>query len=236
MRRICGVVRAAIMQPYLFPYYLYWSLIQQVDIFVVFDNVNFKKKGFINRNYSFNDGTKKRFTLELQKSSQNKLISEIDICTDQGKLLFFFKSQYKCCPYFDQVFPFLEDILSFRDGNLTSFLSNSIQKICDYLDIRTNIILASSLQTQYHDLKGQEKILSICNLLGANEYLNLPGGRNLYDKSEFNMRNIDLSFVAPYDSDSVSNMVNNFQECTIVDLMMNVPQKKLINFFNMPKK
>ena len=224
------------MQPYLFPYYLYWLLIQQTDTFVIFDNVNFKKKGFINRNYSFNDGTKKRFTLELQKSSQNKLIGEINLCIGQDKLISFMRNQYKSCPNFHQVFPFLEDILLFRNVNLAFFLANSIQKTCDYLDIRTKVVLASSLLSQYHNLKGQDKILSICKLLGANEYLNLPGGRVLYDKSEFNMRNIDLDFLAPCDGEEVSNMVNNFQECTIVDLIMNVPRKTLIDFFNMPRK
>ena len=120
--------------------------------------------------------------------------------------------------------------------NLAFFLANSIQKTCDYLDIRTKVVLASSLLSQYHNLKGQDKILSICKLLGANEYLNLPGGRVLYDRSEFNMRNIDLDFLAPCDGEEVSNMVNNFQECTIVDLIMNVPRKTLIDFFNMPRK
>ena len=115
------------MQPYLFPYYLYWFLIQQVDIFVIFDNVNFKKKGFINRNYSFNDGIKKRFTLELQKSSQNKLISDINMCLGQEKLISFLQSQYKSCPNFHQVFLF-SDIFSFNNVNLAYFLATQSKK------------------------------------------------------------------------------------------------------------
>ena len=224
-------MRVAILQPYLFPYYLYWRLIRRADLFVIFDNVNFKKKGYINRNYSFIDGTRKRFNLELQKASQNKLISEIDICKNQKKLRDFLQNQYKNTHNFNHVFPMLEEILSCNDLNLALFLENSIKKICSYLDIQTPIVLASSLQAEYHDLNGQGKILSLCRLLGANEYLNLPGGRELYDKFDFKRNNIRLNFIDPLDADIIPSQVNNKRECSIIDLIMNVSQNSLVEFF-----
>lgn len=224
-------MKVAIMQPYLFPYHLYWRLVQEVDVFVIFDNVNFRKKGFINRNYSYNDGTQKRFTLSLQKVSQNKLINEIDICSDQTRLKSFLRCQYNSCVNFNHVWPILDDILSFKDSNLASFLENSIKTICDYMEIRTRIISASSLQSDYTDLRGQDKILCLCKLLGANEYLNLPSGKLLYDKSTFKSNNLNLEFISPFSDKIMPGQVNSFHACSVIDLMMNIPQKSLINYF-----
>lgn len=219
------------MQPYLFPYHLYWRLIKEVDVFVIFDNVNFRKKGFINRNYSYNDGTQKCFTLALQKVSQNKLINEIDICSDQTRLKSFLQNQYNSCDNFSHVWPILDELLSFKNLNLAFYLENSIKIICDYMDIRTRIVSASSLQTECHDLRGQDKILCLCKLLGANEYLNLPGGRELYDKLVFKSNNVNLEFISPLTEKIILSQVNSFHECSIIDLMMNIPQKSLIDFF-----
>ena len=217
------------MQPYLFPYYLYWKLIERVDIFVIYDNVNFKKKSFINRNYSFNNNAKVRFTLPLQKASQNKLINEINICQNQDKLIRFLENQYKKSMHFNDIWPIIEDIFSQNETNLAAFLDYSIRNICNYLDIHTEIILASSLKGEHGNLKGQNKILYICKQLGASEYFNLPGGRDLYDATDFQNCNIKLEFLSPLSKTKISNEFIYFQECSIIDLIMNV-EKSLTNF------
>ena len=122
-------------------------------------------------------------------------------------------------------------MLSYNNLNLAFFLENSIRVICDYMDIRTRIISASSLQAEYHDLRGQDKILFLCKLLGANEYLNLPGGRVLYDKLAFKSNNVNLKFISPLAEKIIPSHVNSFHECSIIDLMMNIPEKSLIDFF-----
>ena len=70
-------MKVAIMQPYFFPYIGYWKLINAVDIFVIYDDVNFIKGGYINRNNILNNGNSQLITLELIGSSQNKRINEI---------------------------------------------------------------------------------------------------------------------------------------------------------------
>ena len=77
----------AIMQPYLFPYIGYWQLIHAVDTFVIFDDVNYIKKGYINRNNILVNGQKQTFTLELMSASQNKLINDIDIGNNIEKVM-----------------------------------------------------------------------------------------------------------------------------------------------------
>ena len=228
-------MKVAIMQPYLFPYYLYWKLIKEVDVFVIYDNVNFKKRGFINRNYSFHSGTKKRFTLSLQKASQNKLINEINICQNQDELKCFLKRHYERCRNFDDAWPIFDKILSQDDLNLAVFLENSIKILCNYLCIRTKIISASSLKSEQYNLKGQDRILYLCKLLGANQYLNLPGGKNLYDVKDFKNNNIELDFLSPVTDELINIKVDNFQECSIVDLIMTASNSSLIDFFSKHK-
>ena len=77
----------AIMQPYLFPYIGYWQLINAVDTFVIYDDVNYINKGYINRNSILVDGKAQQFTLELINASQNKLINEIEVGNNSKKLL-----------------------------------------------------------------------------------------------------------------------------------------------------
>ena len=79
-------MKISIMQPYFLPYISYWQLIYAVDLFIIFDDVNFIKKGFINRNTILVKGKPHRFSLELNQSSQNKKINEIDVVNNFKKL------------------------------------------------------------------------------------------------------------------------------------------------------
>ena len=76
----------AVMQPYLFPYIGYWQLIDAVDIFIIYDDVNFIKRGYINRNNILQKQKSYLFTLELIGASQNKKINDIKIGGNSNKL------------------------------------------------------------------------------------------------------------------------------------------------------
>ena len=71
-------MKVAIMQPYLFPYIGYYQLIKAVDSFVLLDDVNYIKKGWINRNRILLNGSPHLFTMPLEKASQNK--KNCDLC------------------------------------------------------------------------------------------------------------------------------------------------------------
>ena len=67
------------MQPYFFPYIGYFQLINSVNEFVIYDNIEFAKKGWINRNQILRQDQAHKFVLPLEKASQNRLINEIPI-------------------------------------------------------------------------------------------------------------------------------------------------------------
>lgn len=184
----------AIMQPYLFPYIGYWQLISTVDTFVIFDDVNFIKKGYINRNSILVGGKTQQFTLELIGASQNKLINEIEVGNNSKKLLKTIEMSYRKAPYFETVFPIIEDILNQEEKNLAKFIGYSLQKLSNFLEIDTKFIYSSDIKKD-NTLKAQDKILDICKKLEATNYINAIGGKELYDKEKFQSENIKLNFL-----------------------------------------
>jgi len=183
-----------IMQPYFLPYIGYFQLIKEVDKYVIYDDVNYINKGWINRNNILLNGQKYLFTLSLLGASQNKLINEIAVENNQSKLLKTIENAYKKAPYFENVFAVIQSIFDYENKNLSKFVGNSIIQIADYLDIKTTFVYSSEIEKD-NTLKGQEKILQICKILGVTNYINTIGGQELYDKDIFKQNNIELHFL-----------------------------------------
>lgn len=204
-------MKLAIMQPYLFPYIGYFQLINAVDMFVIYDDVNFIKGGWINRNYILTNADRQLFTLPLKAASQNKLINEIEV-GESHKILKNLCQSYSKAPQFDEVYPILEDIFRQTEKNLAKFLSYQLRVVCDYLGLNPQWQISSMLDKD-NALRGQDKILSICKKLKATHYINMPGGKTLYDQKYFTTAGLNLSFIHPK---AIS--YRQFGSCFIPDL------------------
>jgi hypothetical protein len=208
-----------IMQPYLFPYIGYWQLIHVVDKFVIYDDVNFIKGGWINRNNILIQNKEHLFTIKLDHSSPNKLIREIFIKDDFVKLLKTISSVYSKAPYFDQTVELLIRIFEHEDKRLSKFTTNSILEISKYLNLNTEFILSSELPKDC-SLKKQEKVINICSLLQTKTYINSIGGKELYEKETFAKNNIELKFLKP-NSITYKQFDNKFTPwLSVIDIMM----------------
>lgn len=211
------------MQPYFFPYIGYFQLIASVDKFVIYDDVNYINRGWINRNYILMNGVSTMVNIPLAGSSQNKLISNIEILDLPNWKLKFLRTlehSYKKAPLFPQVFELLELIFKKECSHIGQFNFESIQVICDYLEIQTKIIRSSS-QYQNKDLFGQYRIIDICEKEKVSNYINPIGGIDLYDKKHFHEKNIILNFIQP-------SAISYNQKCltftpflSIIDVLMN---------------
>jgi WbqC-like protein len=187
-------MKLAIMQPYFFPYIGYWQLISAVDTFVIFDDVNFIKQGWINRNTIIGNDSNHLISLQLIGASSFKLINEVIVGNNAQKILKTVEQTYKKAPYFEKVYPLIQEVLLNEEKNLAKFLIFSITKLCVYLEIKTNITVSSEL-IKNNDLKGQDKILNICEVLKAKQYINAIGGQELYQKKAFHQQSIELLFI-----------------------------------------
>lgn len=189
-------MKLAIMQPYFLPYIGYWQLINAVDKFVIYDNIQYTKKGWINRNRLLQNGRDILFTIPLQKDSDYLNVIERYIAVDFNKAKFLnrIRGAYSKAPNFKTVFQLIELIINYEESNLFKYIKNSILEICGYLELKTDIIDSSSIKIN-HELKGQDKVIAICEKLGATTYINPEGGVQLYGKSEFLSNSIDLQFL-----------------------------------------
>lgn len=194
-------MKIAVMQPYLFPYIGYFQLMNSVDKFIILDDVNFIKKGWINRNRILLDGKGYLFSMPLQKMSQNKLICDTEIANPgswRGQILRTIECCYKRAPYYRQTLELMNEIMSFDSINVSEYNLNSLRLLADAIGIDTKII-DTSRKYKNRELKGQDRIIDICKLENATSYFNLSGGITLYDRDMFSQNDIDLKFIRSKD-------------------------------------
>lgn len=212
-------MRAAIMQPYFFPYIGYFQLIHAVDKFVIYDDVSYIKQGWINRNRILERDKPAYFTLHTQGASQNKLINEILVGDNAEKLIKTLKHNYNKAPFFQCTMPLIESLLRNKEKNLALFLAQSLKAICDCLMINTQVLISSEIKKDV-SLKKDQRLIDICKTLGCDVYINPIGGRALYLPDQFEEAGIKLLFLMPshinyrqFDNEFVSWL-------SILDVMM----------------
>lgn len=182
-------------QPYFLPYIGYWQLIHNADVFLVGDDYNFIRRGWVTRNRLLNNGADELFNIQMNNASDSKLIQDLEILkNDHTKLLRKIEYLYHKAPFYSQGYVLLKEILSFPKINLADFLINSITIVCRYLEINTPIIRTSTLEGNSL-LKKEYRIYDQCEKFQAEIYVNAIGGKDLYNPEEFKKRGITLKFL-----------------------------------------
>jgi len=193
-------MKLGIMQPYLFPYLGYFQLIGAVDKFVVYDDVNFIKQGWINRNYLFSGGRKVVFSVPLREPSSFRKIKDTAVNMEQyprwaDKFFKTLEMGYAKAPFYKKVCPLVEGVLKAGYQDISGLALASIKAVCAYSGIDTEILDSSSVYGNDR-LKGEERVIDICKREGAGEYLNLPGGVDIYSRQSFAAEGISLRFIS----------------------------------------
>lgn len=224
-------MKTAIMQPYLFPYVGYFQLVYDVDNFVFFDDVNYIKRGWINRNQILINGQSNFFSVPVVKASQNKLIFQTEINLDKKWIKKFYSTlefNYGKAPFFDETFKLIKNILFKEHKTISDLASFSIEEVSKYLELST-VFEKSSIS--YKETKGMEKadrLIEITKKSGAKKYINLSGGKALYEKEYFLKKGIELYFIenkiTPY-----KQYKNYFvRGLSIIDVLMFNPKDDVI--------
>lgn len=228
-RRLPNAMKIAIVQPYFFPYLGYFQLIHAVDRFVVFDDVAFMKKKWINRNSILIGGKSSTFTIPLRQVSQNKLIRDVEIANDlnwKSKLLRSFQMAYKKAPYFGPICDLIETLLNSGETRIGKLAANSLITVCKYLDIDTNFEDSSTIYCNAH-LKGQDRIIDICKREGADWYINPIGGMELYVREDFDKNRIRLNFIKTLSYEYKQYNHAFVPSLSMIDVLMFNPKEKI---------
>lgn len=226
-------MKLAIMQPYFFPYIGYFQLINAVDEFVIYDNIEFTKKGWINRNRILVNEADAIITLPLKKDSDYLHVKDRYLAEtweiERKKMLNRITESYRKAPCFKETYEVIEKCILYEDRNLFKFILHSLQTLMQYLNIKTNLVISSSILVD-HQLKSDAKVMAICKERGADMYINPIGGIVLYDKNHFKQNNLELQFQKS-NSITYKQFNNDFLPwLSIIDVMM-FNSKEEINKF-----
>jgi hypothetical protein len=191
-------MKLAIMQPYFLPYIGYFQLVSAVDRFIVYDNIQYTKKGWINRNRILVNGKDEYITLPLKKGSDYLNVDQRVLADtfeqDAQATLRKIAGVYRKAPHFRDVFPLLEAIYRYDNPNLFQFIFHSLKEVCRYLQIGTELVVSSTIAID-HGLRAEEKVKALCKAVGADVYVNPIGGTELYTRADFASLGIDLQFL-----------------------------------------
>lgn len=221
----------AIMQPYFFPYTGYWQLIRAADLFVIYDDVNYIKGGWINRNRLLINGHPTFITAPLQHASPHKRICDTALLPApawRDKLVKMIDNTYRRSPFFSEVFPIIEQLIRHDDDNLATYLAHQLQTLSAFMGIDTEWVI-SSRRYGNESLSGQARVLDICRIEGATSYINLPGGRSLYDPKVFHEAGIDLRFIAMHIMSYPQPVAEFTPHLSIIDALMGVGPQAIRN-------
>ena len=196
----------AIMQPYFFPYPGYFELPAKADLFVLLDDVQFPRRGWVHRNkFHLKDSMESDWWgLPIKKSPQTStLISDLRfdderISEYQNKFNRFELSKMK-----DSITQLFPSLFKLRNYTVLEYLDIQIQDICNHLKIETKIIKSSDIPNPTK-LQSEDRIIQICKSLGAKNYLNASGGRGLYEPRNFSREGIELNFLPEYMGNKIS--------------------------------
>ncbi len=198
-------MRVAIMQPYFMPYAGYFRLLASTDLFVIYDCVQFPRRGWVHRNRLHDtNGNLQWLTLPMEKGDRDST----RICD-----LAFAEGAQRRWDEEARRFPALQD-LKRRPGELSQtifqvegspldYIVRSLRIAARLLKIQTPTMYSSTLEVPA-TIKGQERIIEIAKRVGATVYINAPGGRELYQDAEFVRAQIELRFLEDFHGSTTS--------------------------------
>jgi hypothetical protein len=227
--------RLSIMQPYIFPYIGYFHLIQATEKIVFYDDVNYIKRGWINRNRILLNGKDHVFTIPVSKASQNKQIREIEIAIDEKfrtKFVSTLLNAYKKAPFYKEVITVVEKVLEAPAENISELAITSICSVYDYLGKNINWTESSSCCAETIEEKKGDRLIAISKNLGYDKYVNSIGGMELYVKDDFAAKGVNLSFVKSKPIAYDQGLAEFIPNLSIIDILMFNPPEKVWGFFH----
>ena len=185
------------MQPYFFPYLNYFKLIEMSDIFIILNDVQFQRRGWVHRNKFVNRHNKNYndwLTLPLKKCKISTNIN--NLCFDEKKIKNFVDKSKKFDFFYNKInaYPEIKKNIFKFELKPSEYLFKNIKIMNKILKIKTKLILSSDINVS-NKINYEERIIKMVQFFKGDTYFNLPGGKKLYDKNIFKKNGIDLIFL-----------------------------------------
>lgn len=227
-------MRISIMQPYIFPYIGYFHLIEASDKFIFYDDVNFIKRGWINRNRIFLNGKDCLFTVPVSKISQNKLINEVYPIIDvkwEDKFKKSIEYSYSKSLNYEEVSWLIRGVFDEKYTDITDLCIKSIKLVYDYLDMGFDYTKSSIFSPETKGIEKADRLIAITKKSGAIEYVNSIGGKSLYKKRYFEESGIKLHFVKSKLREYKQFNSDFIVDLSILDVLMFNDKERVKDYF-----
>lgn len=235
-------MRVALMQPYFCPYIGYFQLIQAVDEFVIFDNAQYIRRGWMNRNRILNAQKEIAYiNIPVHKAHRETKIKDIVINHDSNwkEKIYHQLNYYRKAPNYAFVMDFLNECLNINNSRLSQFNTIVLKRICDLLEINTKITVLSEELPMINEANAADEWgIKVAKTLNATTYINANGGIEFYNQQKYNANNLDIQFIKP-----VLKPYKQFNDIfipglSIIDVMMfNNPEeiKEMLEIYELIK-
>lgn len=228
--------RIAIMQPYLFPYIGYFQLIHASDLFVFYDDVQYIKRGWINRNRILCKDQELFFTIPVSRYSYKKSIKDVSPIINEKWIDTFYKQlvyNYKKSVCFYDVIDYVMSIFNKKYSNISDIAIDSVVAVCSYLGIDFLYSKSSICLPQSVDIGRDDRLIEIIKKMNYKNYINTYGGKELYSKEYFLKNGIVLQFIKS-NTPVYKQYENIFVEnLSIIDVLMFNKKDDVLNFLSL---
>jgi hypothetical protein len=215
----------SVMQPYVFPYIGYFNLCHASDIFVFYDDVNYIKQGWINRNRILVNKCPYAFSIPLKNGSSFELIGNVAMSGfDKYKVKFLEQIEQSYCKakFFKAGRKYVENVLNAESESISRLAIKSVVDFFELVDIERRFLTSSEAFSSSRGIDRADRLIEIVKSLGSSRYVNPLGGAALYDRSYFNQKGVKLYFVKskliPYTQVRRAGFVAGL---SIIDVIMN---------------
>jgi hypothetical protein len=218
--------RIAVMQPYTFPSLGYYQLAAATDRFCFYDDVNFIRGGWINRNRILQGGTPVYFTVPLAKQSQNVRIDETMVALsdrNRDKISASIRHAYSRSPYRDTILDLAMTVLVTDERPISELAAQSVRAVFDYLGLGPEFCSTSQFAPETQGLDRVERLVTLTRKAGGTHYVNSIGGQELYDKETFSKQGIRLSFLQSRMPEYPQHAPEFVPNLSIIDVLMSLP-------------
>lgn len=224
-------ITLAVMQPYFFPAVHYFQLPAQSDVFIFYDDVQFSKGGWTNRNRILQNGKETFFTVPVShkdgalKSINNTMLS--DFPRWKRKFRNTIQMSYAKARHFKAVSALIDDVLSDEHTTLSTLCSASVKAVAQYLDLPCRFEIASDYSPQSAGIGRQARLFHLCAQAGAAEYINSSGGKALYDPADFAAEGVTLRFLNPRSFAYPQTSDTFVPHLSVIDTLMHVAPQEI---------
>lgn len=228
----------SIHQPHFFPWLNYFNKIISSDIFIVLDDVQFRRRYFQNRAKIKANNQEQLLSIPLKKHARDTLIKDIEIQRgkEYDKILKTIESYYKKAPFFLEYYSDISQILQKEQTSLNQLNVDLLKYFLNVMDIKTEVYISSELNVDANE--PNERLLKLCKRFDATHYIAGKGGKNYMDAELFSNEGIEILWQHYVNEDAQYSQLGKefISGLSIADVLFNVGPVKAKELISMKWK